>query len=232
MDVILIPGLWLDESSWDAVAPALIAAGHAPTAVTLPGVGRPAAESEQIGIADWVDAVVALIDERPGPVVLVGHSGGGNVAWGAADRRPDRVARVILVDTIPPVPGGSIWEFPIVDGVVPFPGWDTFEEREIRDLSTETRDAVAGRARSVPARVPTDPLPLRDPSRHRVPTTLLMGTASADEMSEYLEKAPSWAAELVAIEHLSIVEIDSGHWPQFSIPEALGRQIVRAIDEH
>jgi hypothetical protein len=39
-----------------------------------------------------------------------------------------------------------IWEFPIVDGVAPFPGWDTFEEREIRDLSEAVRVAVAQRA--------------------------------------------------------------------------------------
>ena len=39
-------------------------------------------------------------------------AGGGNVAWGAADRRVDRVGRVILVDTLPPTPGGMIWEFP------------------------------------------------------------------------------------------------------------------------
>ncbi len=102
----------------------------------------------------------SLIDQLDGDVVLVGHSGGGNVAWGAADRRVDRVGRVILVDTLPPTPGGMIWEFPIVDGVAPFPGWDTFEEREIRDLSEAVRVAVAQRALSVPAQVPTDAITL------------------------------------------------------------------------
>jgi hypothetical protein len=28
MDIILIPGFWLDGSSWDAVVPALEDAGH------------------------------------------------------------------------------------------------------------------------------------------------------------------------------------------------------------
>ena len=31
--------------------------------------------------------------------MVVGHSGGGNVAWGVADARPDAVSRVIFVDT-------------------------------------------------------------------------------------------------------------------------------------
>ena len=107
MHIILIPGLWLDASSWDDVSPALREAGHEPHSVTLPGVGEPADRSGEIGITEWVGAVVDLIDRLDGDVVLVGHSGGGNVAWGAADRRVDRVGRVILVDTLPPTPGGT-----------------------------------------------------------------------------------------------------------------------------
>ena len=45
----------------------------------MPGVGAPAPSRREIGIADWVDAVVAEIDAIDGLVVLVGHSGGGNV---------------------------------------------------------------------------------------------------------------------------------------------------------
>lgn len=231
MHIILIPGLWLDASSWDEVTPALRDAGHDPHPVTLPGVGEPADTSGEVGIADWVDAVVEMIDRLEGAVVLVGHSGGGNVAWGAADRRVDRVSRVILVDTLPPTPGGMIWEFPIVDGVVPFPGWDTFETPEIRDLSEAVRAEVAQRALSVPARVPTDAIALADERRHRVPMTILMGTASADEISGLLEEPPAWAAELAASQHLSIVEIDSGHWPQFSVPDELAKHLVAAISE-
>lgn len=232
MNIILVPGLWLDAASWDDVAARLRAAGHDTHAVTLPGLGESAEASSEVGIADWVDAVVAVIDRLGEPVVVVGHSGGGNVAWGAADQRPDLIARVILVDTIPPLPGGVIWEFPVVDGVVPFPGWDAFEETEIHDLSDAVRATVAQKALSVPARVPTDPIALSDPRRHRIPTTILMGTASADEMSGYLESQPAWAAELVAIDQLSIVEIASGHWPQFSIPRELADRIVSAIREH
>ena len=54
MDIILVPGLWLDASSWDDVVPALQRAGHAVHALTMPGVGAPASESSEIGIADWV----------------------------------------------------------------------------------------------------------------------------------------------------------------------------------
>src|SRR5258708_1223307 len=39
MDVLLIAGLWLDQSAWDEVAPALEALGHRAVPLTLPGQG-------------------------------------------------------------------------------------------------------------------------------------------------------------------------------------------------
>lgn len=225
MDIILVPGLWLDASSWDGIVPALQSAGHDAHPLTMPGVGAPADESAQIGIADWVDAVVDRIDALPGLVVLVGHSGGGNVVYGAVDARPERTARVIFVDTFPPGDGGSIWEFPIVDGVVPFPGWEFFEEQEVYDLDERTRARVAAAAKSVPAKVPTDPLSLTDERRRHVPATMLTGTVPAEEIRRIIAAAPDWASELVALRDLEILELHSGHWPQFSRPEALAAAI-------
>jgi hypothetical protein len=39
MDILLIGGLWLRGSAWDAVVPALEKLGHRPVPVTLPGQG-------------------------------------------------------------------------------------------------------------------------------------------------------------------------------------------------
>src|SRR5919202_1124061 len=39
VDIILVPGLWLTGSAWDAVARELEALGHRPVSVTLPGQG-------------------------------------------------------------------------------------------------------------------------------------------------------------------------------------------------
>jgi pimeloyl-ACP methyl ester carboxylesterase len=229
MDVLLVPGLWLDAPTWEKVLPAIEAAGHTPHPLTMPGVGEPAGTSSDIGIADWVDAVVAEIDRLPGPVALVGHSGGGNVVWGAADARPDRVVRVVFVDTFPPADGGSIWEFPVIDGVIPFPGWDTFEDAEVGDLDEATRADAASKALSVPARVPTDAIRLTDTRRFAVPVTMLTGTMPEADLRDIIAKAPAWAADLAALQDLEIVELNSGHWPQFSQPEELGRALAAAL---
>jgi pimeloyl-ACP methyl ester carboxylesterase len=229
MDVILIPGLWLDASSWDDVIPVLEAAGHTAHPLTMPGVGAPASESASIGIADWVAAVVADIDAIDAPVVLVGHSGGGNVVWGAAEGRADRVQRVVFVDTIPPHPGGAISEFPIVDGVIPFPGWDFFDDEDVHDLDAEVRTRTAPLTRSVPARVPTDPLTLDGNARHEVPATLLMGAMDEPTFRAAVAQWGPYGEEFGAIADAEVVRLGTAHWPQFTQPGRLGEAIVAAI---
>ncbi|MFZ0160877.1 MAG: hypothetical protein WAL50_17740 [Kineosporiaceae bacterium] len=56
MDILLIAGLWLDGSAWDAVVPALEARGHRPVAIRLPGQGDGAASAtlEFLPIEDGV----------------------------------------------------------------------------------------------------------------------------------------------------------------------------------
>lgn len=229
MDVILLPGLWLGAASWDAVLPSITAAGHRPVTVELPGLGSPPGDARAAGLADWIAAVTAAVDAAAGPVVLVGHSGGGNAAWGAADARPDRVARVVLIDTAPPPDGAPINEFEEVDGTVPFPGWDFFDDADVHDLDPATRSRAAALAQSVPARIASDPIALGDERRRAVPVTLLMGGLDECGLESELERWPAYAAEYRAIVDREVVRIGTGHWPQFSAPERLGALITTAI---
>jgi pimeloyl-ACP methyl ester carboxylesterase len=80
---------------------------HTPT---LRGLGDRAGELEsELGVSAHVADVVAALDSLDGaPVVLVGHSYAGVVVRGAAQRRPDQVRRVVLVDGWVVPPGESI----------------------------------------------------------------------------------------------------------------------------
>jgi pimeloyl-ACP methyl ester carboxylesterase len=134
MDIVLIPGFWLDGASWDEVAAPLRNVGHTVHALTLPGLESRQADRSGIGLRDHVDAVVAAVDSLPDPVVLVGHSGGGAIAHAAADARPDRIARVVYVDSWPLGHGGVINdELPAVNGEVPLPEWSGFDEGWMAD---------------------------------------------------------------------------------------------------
>ena len=161
MDIILIPGLWLDGSSWDEVVPALEQAGHRTHALTLPGMESNDADRSEITLRDHVDAVVKVIDSfdpAKGKVVLVGHSGGGAIAHAAVDARPDRVARVVYVASEPLGDGGVINdEFPVNNGEIPLPDWSLFGEEELVDLEDELRAAFRGRAIPSPVHVTSDP---------------------------------------------------------------------------
>lgn len=158
MKLILVPGFWLDASSWDGVVPALDAAGHAVEALTLPGLESADAERSGVTLRDHVDAVIARIDAAEEPVVLVGHSGGGSIIAGAADARPDSVARAIYVDSGPAGEGFIINdEFPEVDGEIPLPDWDVFDDSDLTDLDDELRADFRARAAPEPLHVAIRP---------------------------------------------------------------------------
>jgi pimeloyl-ACP methyl ester carboxylesterase len=231
MDVILIPGFWLDASSWGQIPQVLERAGHHVRALTLPGLESGDTDRRSIRLRDHVDAVVAEIDDVDGSVALVGHSGGGAIAHAAADARPDRIARVVYVDAGPLGAGQSINDqLPVVDGEIPLPDWSEFGEEDLRDLDENLRDAFRARAVPQPAAVATDPQVLTDERRYDVPATIIACGFSSDQLRGWIAEGHPYVAELAAMHDVEYVDLPTGHWPQFTRPEELGRAILAAID--
>ena len=231
MDIVLIPGFWLDGASWDEVAGPLRDAGHTVHALTLPGKESREADRAGIGLRDHVDAVVKVVDSLPGAVVLVGHSGGGAIAHAVADARPDRVARVVYVDSGPLGDGGVINdELPVVDGEVPLPDWSVFEEEDLVDLD----DALRARFRSIavpePLGVTRDPQVLRDPRRYDVPVTVICCEFPTELMRQWLAAGHPFVAELAQVKDAELVDLPTGHWPQLTRPRDLAEAILAAVD--
>jgi pimeloyl-ACP methyl ester carboxylesterase len=108
-DFVLVHGAWHGAWCWSRVVPALWAAGHRVFAVTLTGVGERAhLLSAGITLDTHIADVVGTIEaEELRGVVLVGHSYGGMVITGAADRLPDRIARLFYIDAVVPHSGES-----------------------------------------------------------------------------------------------------------------------------
>lgn len=232
MDIILIPGFWLDASSWSEVAPALERAGHLVRALTLPGLESYDADRSGIGLRDHVDTVISVIDEIDGPVVLVGHSGGGAIAYAAADARPDRVARVVYVDAGPLGDGESINdELPAVEGEIPLPDWSEFGDEDLRDLDDDLRASFRARAVSQPAGVARDRQALSDPRRYDVPTTIIACEYSSEQLREWIAEGHPYVAELAAMHDVEYVDLPTGHWPQFTKPVQLAEAILSAVDQ-
>ena len=113
--------------------------------------------------------------------------------------------------------------------MIPFPGWDAFEANEIDDLDADARARLEGGAKTVPRRVPADPIVLGDERRRDVPMTMISCSVPSAEVREYIAQGPAWIAELAAIRDLELVDLPAGHWPQFSRPTELGEAIVGAL---
>ncbi len=72
--------------------------------------------------------------------MVVGHSAASTLAWLAADRRPEKVAKVVLIGGFPSADGARYADFfEPQDGVVAFPGWGPFEGPDAADLDEEAR---------------------------------------------------------------------------------------------
>ena len=230
MDVILIPGFWLDANSWSEVTPALEGAGHRLHAVTLPGLESVDAPRAGIGFDDHVDAVLRLVDGIDAPVVLVGHSGGGTVAQAVSDRRPDRVARVIYVDAAPMSDGDCINDqLPVVGDEIPLPEWGMFGEGMLADLDDAHRRRFRDRSIPQPVAVASDPLRLTDERRRDVPTTIVTCEYPSSQLKEWVAQGAPFVSELAAMRNVDYVDLPTGHWPQFTRPAELGRAIAAAI---
>jgi pimeloyl-ACP methyl ester carboxylesterase len=91
------------------VRPLLARAGHEVFTPSLTGLGdRAHLLTPAIGLQTHVADVVALLEsEDLRGTVLVGHSYGGVVVTAAADRVPERIGRLVLVDSPTPAPGQS-----------------------------------------------------------------------------------------------------------------------------
>jgi len=227
MHILLIAGLWLDGSVWDDVVPALEALGHRPVALTLPGQGDGSASAT---LGDQVGAVLAAVDSASEKPMVVGHSAACTLAWLAADARPKKVAKVVLIGGFPSADGEPYADFfEPKNGVVPFPGWGLFEGPDSADLDDEARRSMASGAIPVPEGVTKGVVRLADERRFDVPVVLVCPEFTPAQAQEWIDAGD--VPELAKAKHLDFVDIDSGHWPMLSKPIDLARILAAAAAE-
>lgn len=226
MDIILIAGLWLDGAAWDDVAVELERLGHRPVPLTLPGQGD---GSESATLDDQVAAVLAAVDAAGDGVVVVGHSAACTLAWVAADRRPEKVAKVVLIGGIPSADGETYAGFfEITDGAMRFPGWEPFEGPDAADLDEDARRRIADGAIPVPEGVATGVVHLDDPRRFDVPVVLVCPEFTPAQARAWIDAGD--VPELIPASEVTLVDIDSGHWPMFTRSRELAGLLAAAAD--
>jgi pimeloyl-ACP methyl ester carboxylesterase len=237
---MLVPGAWLGGWAWDKVASRLRDRGHEVHALTLAGLGdRAGVGAEQVDLERHVaDIVEAIQGNDLRDVVLVGHSYGGLPVTGAADRVPQRLARVVYVDSGPALDGVAYLDMlpPQVREVtvrhareqgggrlLPMPPWDELERvngASAAGIDQRARAAIRERATPQPFGTYTQPISLANPERTARPHLLISCSYPLDQVRAMIAGGHPWFAELAGPQW-SFAELPTSHWPMFSAPAGL-----------
>jgi pimeloyl-ACP methyl ester carboxylesterase len=221
---VLVPGMWIGAWAWRSVTAELRAAGHEVYPLTLTGVAD-RAHLAGATLDTHVEDIVRLIEvEDLRDVVLVGHSYGGFPVTVAAERIPDRLGRLVYLDS-GPLPAGTRQadqlepQSPTGDTVPPRP-WDPAADPVLlAGLDKDALDQLRTRSTPHPLGSVAQPIP-RTGAGLSTPTTLVTCTFPLDQVREMIAADHPWFAEL---RDADVIALPTGHWPMLSEPTALAR---------
>ena len=109
---ILVHGAWHGGWCWKRVRRSLSDAGHQVFTPTLTGLGdRSHLNSAAVNLSTHIADVVNLLRwEDLSDVILCGHSYGGNVITGVANRVPERIRALVYLDAFVPEDGECVFD--------------------------------------------------------------------------------------------------------------------------
>jgi pimeloyl-ACP methyl ester carboxylesterase len=228
---VLIHGAWHGAWCWRAVARALRGASHDVHAPSLTGLGdRRHLSRPDVGLETHVLDVVNLMEmEDLEDVVLVGHSYGGMVVTGAADRVPGRIRSLVYLDAFVPEDGRAA-----LDYVVPERAAAMVEEGRRTGFVSPPPMALWGlhgpehlrfvgpREMKQPFASLAEPIALvNQPALERLPRTFIYcsspATGTFDQFAVRYGRAPGWRFH----------ELRSGHDAMILAPDRVSAILLR-----
>lgn len=236
---VLLPGFWLGAWAWQPVTAELRRLGHDVHPLSLTGMGeRVHLARPDTDLETHVTDVLNLIHYAElHDVVLVGHSyAGATVAPTVADRVPDLIRRLVLIDSGPLPDGMSQSEFvPPEDQArnaelvrtagdgwrLPPPPW--------AQLLPDLPDAELRRIERLSAPQPwasaTAPVQLTEAWR-KPPRLHVLCSFTVDQIREKAASVPAFG-RMVA-DDWSHRDLPGSHWPMFDRPADLAAVLHEA----
>ena len=230
---VLVHGPWHGAKCWERVTPLLTQAGYAVHTPTLPGQGERAAEiSTAITLDTHIASVCEYIESRNlRNVVLVGHSYGGVVITGVADRIAPRLKRLVYLDalifengqSLASISGPVTWEARMKTvreqgrgvGLPPYPP-AAFGVMNAEDAAWLTPQLTLQ-----PVNTFAQPLVLRAPFGNGLPKVYidcnLPAMAAVTPFKAKVRQSPGWTYESLA----------SGHDAMVIVPRELAAMLLR-----
>jgi pimeloyl-ACP methyl ester carboxylesterase len=219
---VVAHGAWSSGWAWKKMHPLMQARGHRLVTPSYTGLGeRVHLATPDVDLDTHItDVVNVLVFEDLYDVVLVGHSYGGMVATGVADRARDRVERLIYLDAFVPEDGQSLFGLS-GDGArslaTAIDGWRVPPRAVPADTPPEDLAWITARRLPQPIRTLEQPLTLRGGAL-TLPRSYILCTRS-DLFRRFAETArrAGWPVH----------EMDATHNPHITAPAALADLLER-----
>jgi pimeloyl-ACP methyl ester carboxylesterase len=215
-------GAWSAGWAWKKMHPLMAAAGHRLVTPTYTGLGeREHLANPSIDLETHIADVLNVIKyEDLRDIVLIGHSYGGMVATGVADRARDRITQLIYLDAFVPDDGQSLLDLnePVRARMMELAksgdGWRMPPNPTPPDTAAADLEWLSERRVNQPVKCFEMPLKLRGALSLPRSYIYALRATPADTFRRFAERAksePGWR----------YYEIDASHSPHVTAPDAL-----------
>jgi len=223
-------GAWSGGWSWKKMVPLMQAAGYRLVVPTYTGLGdREHLANPSIDLETHIQDILSVIKfEDLDDIVLLGHSYGGMVATGVADRARDRVAQLIYLDAFVPRNGQSLLDLnaparPTMEALAKSGDtWRVPPNPTSPDTAAEDLEWLTKRRVAMPIKCFQMALKLQN-GEPNLPRSYIYAKRimPADTFGQFAARAksePGWR----------YFEIDASHSPNVTAPDAL-MSVLRKI---
>ena len=233
---VLVHGAWHTGKELEPVAAILQSAGHTVHTPTL--LGNREGDAKDVGLDAVIDSLVTYFSENElKNVVLMGHSFGGMVITGAADRLPSRsIRRLVYHNAFVPKSGES------VNDMLPSSFVELFEQIEAKDGSISMPYPIwrDGFINDADAKLAKQAFKQLNPQSHKTFKDKIQLSQNPEDMK--IAKSYLYCTEDTSIPHslgwhprlseklgfFRFVSCQGSHETLFTNPELLAEKIIQA----
>jgi pimeloyl-ACP methyl ester carboxylesterase len=226
-------GAWSAGWAWKKMHPLMSASGHRLITPTYTGLGeREHLANPSNDLETHIQDILGVIEyEDLRNFVLIGHSYGGMVATGVADRAHDRIAQLVYLDAFVPRDGQALIDL-IPDGrnlmrerARTVDGWRVPPNPTPPDTSEVDAQWIAERRLPQSIKCFEMPVRLRN-GETKLPRTYVycQRVTGTDNFRQFAERARSEAG-------WRYYELDASHSPHVTAPQALLSLLQKVVAE-
>ena len=219
--IVIVHGAWGGSWAFRQVDALLREKGFNVYRPQLTGQGeRVHLARPDIGLSTHIEDVVnTILYEDLHDIILVGHSYGGMVITGVAERVPERIKRLVYLDAFVPNDGESVisitgargdWLKPMIKGDYIVPPWVKPDQAPPHDVPQSLKTF-------------TQPIVLKNKAARDLPATYILTVekgkeAKDDDFFEHSQRARArgWP----------VLQLTADHNAQWSAPEALAEMLA------